>query len=227
MKPRNAPRQESLPVSNYELFVAPYKRWGSGRRHEAGDAREHLINSAIICFRSLGIPKTTVIDVAAQARVTRQTVYRYFNGQQDMLRAAVQRDLEYFWFIALQQVQRCKTPTEFLVELLVIALEYSSRNPDQLTAFMPAARTTLTHVLLADQNDIMRVQERLRGQLAKRAGCSVAQLDAQAYVASEWLVRLWVSYLGQPSQQFVNSDELRRLFHRLLPALASRCDIER
>lgn len=204
---------------NYERYVAPYKRWGSKRRHDAKDAREHLINSAVVCYRSLGIPKTTVIDIAAQARVTRQTVYRYFNGHDDMLRAAVQRDLEYFWFIAIQQLQRCKTSTEFLVELLVIALEYSSRNPDQLTAFMPAARETLTHVLLTDQNDIMRVQERLRGQLAERAECSLAQFDGQAYVASEWFVRLWVSYLGQPSQQFVKSDELRRLFYRLLPKL--------
>lgn len=211
---------------NYERYVAPYKRWGSKRRHDAKDAREHLINSAVVCYRSLGIPKTTVIDIAAQARVTRQTVYRYFNGHHDMLRAAVQRDLEYFWFIAIQQLQRCKTSTEFLVELLVIALEYSSRNPDQLTAFMPAARETLTHVLLTDQNDIMRVQERLRGQLAKRVGCSLAQLDGQAYVASEWFVRLWVSYLGQPSQQFVHSEELRRLFHRLLPTLAGTGESE-
>jgi AcrR family transcriptional regulator len=212
-------RRDFAIVFNYDKYVAPYKRWGSGRRHEAKDAREHLINSAVVCYRSLGIPKTTVIDIATQARVTRQTVYRYFNGQHDMLRAAVQRDLEYFWFIALQQLQRCKTITDFLVELLVIALEYSSRNPDQLTAFMPAARSTLAHVLLTDQNDIMQVQERLRGQLAKRAECSLAQLDGQAYIVSEWFVRLWVSYLGQPSQQFVNSDELRRLFHRLLPVL--------
>lgn len=210
---------------NYDIYVAPYKRWGSGRRHDSKDAREHLINSAVICYRSLGIPKTNVIEIAAQARVTRQTVYRYFNGQQDMLRAAVQRDLEYFWFIALQHLQRCKASEEFLVELLVIALEYSSRNPDQLTAFMPAARSTLTHVLLTDQNDIIRVQERLRDQLAKRTEGSLAQLDGQAYVASEWFVRLWVSYLGQPSQQFVQSEELRRLFHRLLPALDSNSGI--
>lgn len=214
-------------MSNYEIYVAPYKRWGSKRRHEAKDAKEHLINSAVVCYRSLGIPKTTVIEIAAQARVTRQTVYRYFKGHHDMLRAAVQRDLEYFWFIALQQLQHRKTLAEFLVELLVIALEYSSRNPDQLTAFMPAARTTLAHVLLTDQNDIMRVQERLRFQLAKRADCSMAELDGQAYVASEWFVRLWISYLGQPSEQFVKSDELRRLFYRLLPALTSNNDTER
>jgi AcrR family transcriptional regulator len=221
------PERDTTIVFNYDKYVAPYKRWGSKRRHEANDAREHLINSAVVCYRSRGISKTTVIDIAAQARVTRQTVYRYFNGQDDMLRVAVQRDLEFFWFIALQQLQRCEAHTDFLVELLVIALDYSSRNPDQLTAFMPAARTTLAHILLTDQNDIIRVQERMRDQLAKRADYSLAQLDGQTYVASEWFLRLWVSYLGQPSPQFVKSEELRRLFHRLLPVLDCNGGVDR
>lgn len=203
-------------TNNYEIHVAPYKRWGSGRRHDAQDAREHLINSAVECYRSLGVAKTTVIDVAAQARVTRQTVYRYFNGHHELLCSVIQRDLDFFWLTALEKLNHRESLCDFLVDLLVIALETSSRNLDNLIAFMPEARSALTQMLLS-QNEILL--EKLHDRFTEQGEFSLALLDDRTRVAVEWLVRLWVSFLAQPSDQVVLGNESRRQFYRLLPAL--------
>lgn len=54
-------------------------------------ARAHLLDVAEECFERYGIRRTTMDDVAAAAKVSRPTVYRYFGDRDSLVRSIAQR----------------------------------------------------------------------------------------------------------------------------------------
>jgi len=47
----------------------------------ATDTRELIIESAFACFRRQGLNKTTIVDIARAADISRSTVYEYFRDK--------------------------------------------------------------------------------------------------------------------------------------------------
>ncbi|HEX6390106.1 MAG TPA: helix-turn-helix domain-containing protein [Solirubrobacteraceae bacterium] len=47
------------------------------------DARREYLVAALRCFRRLGVRRTTMVDIAREAGVTRQTLYNHFPGGKD------------------------------------------------------------------------------------------------------------------------------------------------
>ena len=71
----------------------PERRWGGKERLDnEDDARERLLNAAEACFERFGLRRTTIDDVAREAKVSRSTVYRYFDGRGDLIVAAYMRE---------------------------------------------------------------------------------------------------------------------------------------
>lgn len=69
------------------------RRWGSGARVDnVAAGKKKLLKAAITCFVSKGIQGTTIEDIANAANVTRRTVYRYYNGKNELIAAVI--DLE-------------------------------------------------------------------------------------------------------------------------------------
>jgi len=74
---------------------APERRWGTKERLDNEEhARERLLNAAEECFEQFGLRRTTIDDVARKAKVSRSTVYRYFDGRGDLIVAAYLRESE-------------------------------------------------------------------------------------------------------------------------------------
>ncbi len=67
-------------------------RWGADAPNDTSAARERLIDAAEACFHRYGVMKTTVEDVAATAKVSRATVYRYFDGRDAIILAVLLRE---------------------------------------------------------------------------------------------------------------------------------------
>jgi AcrR family transcriptional regulator len=73
--------------------TVPERRWGDKKRVDDGDAaRERLLDAAEECFDRFGPSRTSIEDVARQAKVSRSTVYRYFDGRAELLAAAYMRE---------------------------------------------------------------------------------------------------------------------------------------
>ena len=67
-------------------------RWGADAPNDTSAARERLIDAAEACFHRYGVMKTTVEDVAATAKVSRATVYRYFDGRDAIILGVLLRE---------------------------------------------------------------------------------------------------------------------------------------
>jgi AcrR family transcriptional regulator len=73
--------------------TVPQRRWGGKNRVDDEDAaREKLLDAAEECFARFGVGRTSIEDVARQAKVSRSTVYRYFEGRSELLAAAYMRE---------------------------------------------------------------------------------------------------------------------------------------
>lgn len=73
--------------------TVPERRWGDKKRVDDEDAaRERLLDAAEECFNRFGPSRTSIEDVARQAKVSRSTVYRYFEGRNELLAAAYMRE---------------------------------------------------------------------------------------------------------------------------------------
>lgn len=74
--------------------MAQQLRWGEEIPSDLADARRRLLDAAEACFAQFGVAKTTVEDVAAKAKVSRATVYRYFDGRDDVLLGVLLREVQ-------------------------------------------------------------------------------------------------------------------------------------
>ena len=64
---------------------------------QASDTRELIVESAYACFRSQGLQKTTIVDIARTANVSRSTIYEYFADKGAILEACAEHASEQFY----------------------------------------------------------------------------------------------------------------------------------
>lgn len=61
------------------------------------DTRELILDSAYACFRKHGLLKTTIVDIARAANVSRSTIYEYFRDKGAILEACAEHASEQFY----------------------------------------------------------------------------------------------------------------------------------
>jgi AcrR family transcriptional regulator len=156
---------------------------------------DRILDGALACVARVGVAKTTLDDVAREAGCARATVYRSFPGRQALLRAMVERE-----------VAR-------LADELLDAAGGTDTVADAVAAVIhTGARTFHTHpalgFVLAHEPEIVAPQLsfeqgsamlHVAAQLAGPAFTRFLPLD-QAERLGEWITRLTLSYLCNPSE---------------------------
>jgi len=191
---------------------------------DAEAARDRLIEAADACIERFGLAKTTVEDIAAEAKVSRATIYRYFPNRDDLilsvllssLSRSMERDLGDFFVDA-------DTPARFgeaLVQSAAYLLDAIRHDPrleplldretGGLSATISGASELLFHTVLEEWRPALSsAQERglIRGDLA------VDEL-------SEWILRSILSLLIVEGPEHHSTDDERRLIATfLVPAV--------
>ncbi len=64
---------------------------------QATDTRELIVESAYVCFRRQGLSKTTIVDIAKAAGVSRSTIYEYFGDKAAIVEACAEYTSEQFY----------------------------------------------------------------------------------------------------------------------------------
>jgi len=63
----------------------------------ATDTREAIIAGAFTCFRTQGLAKTTIVDIAREADVSRSTIYEYFKDKPALVEACAESVSQRFY----------------------------------------------------------------------------------------------------------------------------------
>ncbi len=162
-----------------------------------------VLDATKACCERWGIAKVTIDDIAAEAGVSRATLYRMFPGGKDVLFDALRvHELEGFFTRLSAHIEG----TDDLEELLVRTVVYATTElrSDEHLAVMLASEPgdTLSNLTVQGLPRIIRMASLL---LAGKVEPYLHRADAQRLV--ELLARLVISYFLAPSDHVDLGDE--------------------
>jgi len=195
-----------------------YHGWQGDPPGAEDEARRRLVKAALACIDRAGLAKTSLSDVATEAGVTRQTVYRYFPSLADILRAVAHAGADEFAERMRNHLATFDNPVDVAVESVVVAVRSLPTEPylglllqaGEADYFTAGTTTPLAFSLGA------RILREVEVDWAA-AGITT---DAELRGLAEVLMRLFMSFLHYPSTPPATDDELRALVRRWIgPAL--------
>lgn len=179
------------------------------------------------CLSRWGLAKTTLDDIAREARCSRATVYRLFpGGKESLLRQLAADEVEAFFASITDQLERAADVEELLLEGLTEALRQLREHPALGFLLEHEPNTIFPHPAAGAMSHVVSIAGDF---LAPHLGRWLE--PAHAHRAADWVVRLALSYAITPVEEPTSddpfgvrslvSDLLAPAVHRLNPNLAS------
>lgn len=198
-------------------------RWGDQRRADSDFAREQILNAACQCYRRSGVGKTTMEHIARETRVTRTTIYRYFQSRDEVLTKVIVRETGVVALALQEQVAPIADFGEFLAAAVAGALERLTASP--LLQLVLNEENAVLHRLYVRSEEVHAmastfVEERF--ERARSAGQLREGIELPAL--GEWIVRIISAYLLAPAKLRSASTDMRaHLRQFLVPAIVRDC----
>jgi AcrR family transcriptional regulator len=171
---------------------------------------DRLVSAAERCMRVVGL-RFSMNDVAAQAGLSRGSVYRYFPDRDTLVRAVLARLAERFVASSEPVVRRRRTLATQVAEA---ALYIRGHLGDEtFTLQRPGEDDLLATLLTARAHDLMaRWVEFWQPFIADARTRGEIRDDLDPQIAAEWIVRMLFTFalLPSPTIDLDDDDELRR-----------------
>ena len=195
-----------------------YHGWQGNPPGTEDEARRRIVKAAMACVDRVGLAKTSMSVVAAEAGVTRQTVYRYFPRLADILSAVALAGVEDFAARMARHLASFDSPAEVAVESVVFGVLEVPREP-YLGLLLQAGESDFFTVAVTSPESFALGARILRDVPVDWAGAGITT-DDELQGLAEVLMRLFLSFLQHPSTPALDDDQLRALVCRWIgPAL--------
>ncbi|HEX2213696.1 MAG TPA: TetR/AcrR family transcriptional regulator [Mycobacterium sp.] len=164
----------------------------------AVDTRDAIVSAAFACFRTRGLAKTTIVDIARGAGVSRSTFYEYFRDKETIVEACAEAASQRFYRNMAKAIDRHGGST--LEGRLVRA-----------AVFVTQARRVVEPEVYFDHAEVNLMMTKNAATLLKECSdflapyVSAARLtgevraDLDVPTATEWFARMLFSLFTTPS----------------------------
>ena len=163
----------------------------------AAATRERILDAAFAAISTFGLSRFTMDDVARLARLSRQSVYRYFDSKDALVVALVEREEDAFLAGVRAAHERHARLEDAMREAILYCLRSAREHPllDRLLASEP--EVLLPYLTTRGGGVIARARSVLEALAAERAG-----VDAEVVRrAADLAVRAMVSYTLTPAEE--------------------------
>lgn len=199
-------------------------RWGNQAPADPRAARERIVDAAAACVDRFGLTKTTVEDVAQEAKVSRATIYRYFRDRDELMLEVLLAELD----VSMDR------PVSAFFEPLETPQDLAEAVVGVSTAVLRAIREDpkLQHLLERDGPGISAtISGASRALFTQSADALVPHLtiarergliraDLDVGDAAEWILRSILSLLiVEGPEPHSTADERRLLEQFLIPVI--------
>jgi AcrR family transcriptional regulator len=187
----------------------------------ATNDQELVLNAAKACYLRLGVAKTTAADIAAEAGISRATVYRRFPSHEDIFIAVLARDSIEMGAVCAERLQNIDDPIDHIVEGMLIVLDEIPRRPLHAHLFREEASPwVINQTMPAEKLHSMCL--RMLGDMPGLRLLPSNQSRKELDYLSEWILRTIISYAMVPSHHARNRDEMGQLLRTVLgPTITS------
>jgi AcrR family transcriptional regulator len=200
----------------------PKLRWGAFPPEDSSAARARLLDAAESCFARYGVVKTTVEDVAGHARVSRATVYRYFDGRDELILGVLMREANRFLDRLGDRIAAQASLADAVVEGVVYTVKAVRDDPHLALLFAPEAAGETMTIAGASAALFGRTAEFLRPLLSAAQSGGQLRPGVDLDEASEWLLRTILSLLTVSGPVARTAADQRRYLRTfLVPALVA------
>lgn len=184
--------------------------WQGDLPQDADEARARILDAATRCVERYGLAKTRLADVAAEAGVTRQTVYRYFSSVNEMLAAVAAAGAVGFLDRMGEALADVRTAEDAIVETILYCLRVLPEEP-ALGLMLRAGETEFFTQEATSSGAVALGAEMLRRLPVDWAaeGYDDPALEGLAEV----VMRVWLSFQQYPNHP-PRTDEQMREFLR-------------
>jgi AcrR family transcriptional regulator len=201
-------------------------RWGDDVPADPEAAKTRLIEAADACVDRFGLAKTTIEDVAAQAKVSRATIYRYFSNRDELLLevllASLSRSMERSLGDFFVDVTTPQAFGEALVSSAVYLLDAIRHDPKLETLLDRESGGISATITGASELLFHTVLDEWRGPLAKAQTDGLIRAELVIDELSEWILRAILSLLTVEGPAPHSPDDERRLLASyLVPAVVA------
>jgi AcrR family transcriptional regulator len=170
----------------------------------ATDTRELIIGSAFACFRRHGLNKTTVVDIAKAADISRSTVYEYFRDKAAIVEACAEHSSERFY----REMARAMGRGDSLEEKLTLAAVFVTRARRFVEPEMYFDADEVGLLLTKNAALLLReCSEFLAPYLAAAKLTGEVRKDLDVAAAGEWFARMLFSLFSTPSSTLDMDDD--------------------
>lgn len=153
---------------------------------------DRILDAAEICIKRMGLRRPSMGDVAAEAGLSRGSLYRYYPDRQALVDAVLERVADRFVAASTVAVDRRRTLAGQVGEAAVFILEHGEADalPDGLMATLMTARL---------RSLIERWVEFWLPRLAEAEERGEIRRGLNHRQVAEWIVRLMLSFAVMPS----------------------------
>src|SRR5262245_12217782 len=156
---------------------------------------DRILDGALVCVARVGVAKTTLDDVAREAGCARATVYRSFPGRQALLRAMIEREVTRFADDLLEAAVGVDTLADAVVAVIRTGARTFHAHPALGFVLAHEPEIVASQLSFEQGGAMLRVASKLVGPAFTRF------LPADhAERLGEWITRLTLSYLCNPSE---------------------------
>jgi AcrR family transcriptional regulator len=190
------------------------------------DTSVEIVDAALRCIARWGVAKTTLDDVAREARCSRATVYRAFPGGKEGLLEAVHRtELHRFFVRVAHRLEAAETLEDLLVDGITEANAALATHEALQFLLRHEPEVVLPHLAFHRAELVLgAVTVFAAPYLAPHLG------EDDAAAAAEWVARLVLSYSLCPSEvhDLSSPDDVRRLVRTyVLPGLTVKPNLSK
>lgn len=173
-------------------------------------ASTELVDAALRCFVTFGVRKTSLTDVAGQAGMSRTTIYRAFGDKDGLVRTVVESEVNRF-VTALDNAVDWHQPLERALEQAVeFTLDYLQQH-QLLQRVLTREPDQLTNVMLGQSEPETLIDLILPAVVDRFAQTHHDLLRVPTEQAAEWLIRIIVSLLLNPSTRVPDPHTVAKL----------------
>ena len=195
-------------------------RWGDGRRADSDFAREQILEAAWRCYKQNTIYKTSMEHIAREAKVSRTTIYRYFQNRDEVLGGVIVGALDVLTKDIGEQTKHITSFAEFLAEALSRAADQAPVSP-VFSVLLKEEHATTSRIYLGSSDLLAIVINFMQGRFeqAQKAGELRDGIEFTQFI--DWIVHVMLAYVVAPSPlRGSDSSGLKMmLWHYLIPAI--------
>ena len=177
-----------------------------------------ILDAAFDLFCHIGVPRTTMEDVARRAGVSRITVYRRFATKNALVDHVVRREIRRYFEQFLVDIETAETAADRVVVGFVSSLRAIRHNP-LIRGLMAADPDALVPTAIGDNGrTFATVRAFVAGQLRREQEAGNVSGAVNVDIVAELMVRVCASFLVIPSQivDLDDDEQLRDLARQFL-----------